>query len=174
MKSSILVKILASVGCAAVPASDLALGAAGVGLAGVSVSFAAVMLVRTGQMPGVNGAEHFAIFSQPASVPYTGNSPDAPFREAAALDYTPIGTVFSKRGGGQADRGVDRYPPAAVLAGFRMRGMFQNEALVQGPSGFLMVKPGTDIEGAGSVTAIEARGRRWVIVTTTGVIEGDD
>jgi hypothetical protein len=36
-----------------------------------------------------------------------------------------------------------------------------------------MVRAGSEIEGAGRVTAIEARGRRWVVVTTTGIIDGD-
>jgi hypothetical protein len=177
MKTSIMLKVLAAVGCASIPAGDLAIGAAGVGLAGASVSFAVVMIVQTGQWPSINGAEHLALFAQPVKVPYAGGTQDGGGRRdlGAGLDYTPIGTVHLKKMTSPEDRAGARPDPASpVLRGFRMRGMFQNEALVQAPSGFIMVKMGTEIEGAGSVTSIEARGRRWVIVTTKGLIESDD
>ncbi|MBX9741222.1 MAG: hypothetical protein K2X62_14175 [Beijerinckiaceae bacterium] len=184
MTRKILPKMLAAIGCAGVPYSDVMLGAAGIGLAGGAGTFALVMIANTGQMPSLNGAEHLKIFAQPVSVPYKGARQDFASREEGSpgLDFTPIGSVRMRPLARPEDRAspeparAQQEPPAPTtppLAGYRMRGIFQSEALVQGPGGFQMVRAGSEIEGAGRVTAIEARGRRWVVVTTTGYIEGD-
>ena len=183
MKSAILQKILTSFGCKSVPASDLALGAAGIGMAGSAAAFAFVMMANTGQAPGVNGGEHLRIFAQPVTIPYTGGKAASVTELAegsgrSGIDYTPIGSVrmraLTRSREGDEERAAAKasVDDGTPISGFRMRGIFQSEALVQGPNGFQMVKAGTDIEGAGRVTAIEARGRRWVVVTTQGYIAG--
>lgn len=182
MTKSILLKSLAVVGLARVPFSDIAVGAAGVGLAGGAATFAVVMMANTGQLPGVNGAEHLSIFTKPVSKPYAGGRPaEFASREEGApgLDFMPIGSVRVRPLGANGPRAAEEAvqtsnePKTPALPGYRMRGIFQSEALVQGPDGFQMVRAGSEIQGAGQVIAIEARGRRWVVVTTTGVIEGD-
>ncbi|MDB5509265.1 MAG: hypothetical protein JWL93_1734 [Hyphomicrobiales bacterium] len=182
MTKLILLKSLAVVGLSRVPFSDIAVGAAGVGLAGGAATFAVVMMANTGQLPGVNGAEHFSIFAQPVSKPYAAGRPaEFASREEGApgLDFTPIGSVRMRPLGTVSPRPIEAAaatqegPKTPSLPGYRMRGIFQSEALVQGPGGFQMVRAGSEIEGAGRVTAIEARGRRWVVVTTTGIIDGD-
>lgn len=169
MASILIAKILGSVGLGSKSASDVALGLAGVGVATLSVGFAATMFARPGQW-GVNGADHLRIFAQPVSVPYTGGRM---VDRDPGVDMTPIGTVRSRSLSTRSEEPREA-KPAPTLPGFSLRGMFQDEAMVQGPKGFQMVKSGSQIEGAGRVIAIEMRGRKMVVVTTGGVIASDD
>ncbi len=146
--------------------ADLALGAVGVGLAGTSAVFAIYMVANSDQGPRINGVESLAIFAQPVSAPYRGNVARVSEPE---FDMTPVGSVRM------------RAPPPAETpvvsksaTGYYIRGYSQGAALVQGPNGFFNVKVGADIDGLGRVTSIEARGRNLVIITTGGMISGDD
>jgi hypothetical protein len=144
--------------------ADLALGAAGVSLAGTSAVFAIYMVATSDQGPRINGAENLALFAQPVSAPYRGGVARI---DEPQFDMMPVGSVRPRVA-----------PPAPVASkiavGYYMRGYSQGAALVQGPDGFFNVKVGAEIEGLGRVTAIEARGRNLVVITTGGMITGDD
>ena len=147
-------------------AADVALGAFGVGLASSSVAFAAFMISTSNQGPRINGVDKLAIFAQPISAPYTGGFVRG--SRGQEFDPMPVGT--------QRARTLARQPAVVekFVTGYRMRGYSQGEALVQGPGGFMNVKVGADIEGLGRVLGIEARGPNLVVVTTGGVISGDN
>lgn len=149
-----------------VRAEDFGLHLAGLALAGGSVAFAAYMVQTSGQGPRINSPEHLAIFAQPVSVPYRG----AIERPRPDFDMTPVGTVRAR----PAATPQPIIPADQVVSGYRMRGFSQGEALVQGPSGFINVKAGSEIEGLGRVIGVEARGRSLVVVTTKGLIVGED
>jgi hypothetical protein len=63
-------------------------------------------------------------------------------------------------------------PPASrqPIPGFVLRDVYQGIALVEGRGGYREVRVGEPIPGAGKVEAIERRGRRWVVVTSQGLI----
>lgn len=151
-------------GIAQKSAGDLALAATGLGLAGTSVAFAAYMVATSDQGPRINSAENLAIFARPAAAPYNMGLARG---RAQEYDMTPVGTVRTRVGATSA-------PPEKAVAAYHMRGYSQGEALVQGPDGFITVKIGEEIAGLGRVTAIEARGRNIVVITTGGMIAGDD
>ena len=143
---------------------DIALGAAGIALAGSSVAFAGYMIATSDQAPRINAADKLAIFAQPVSVPYNMGFPRK--SHAPEYDMTPVGTVRTRTGSAApVEKGVPNY---------HIRGYSQGEALVQGPDGFVNVKVGAEIEGLGRVTAIEVRGRNLVVITTGGLIAGDE
>ncbi len=145
---------------------DLALGAAGFGLAGASLAFAGYMIANSDAGPRINSADRLAIFAQPAAAPYNGGGPR--LSRAPEFDMTPVGTIRARTAG------LPPAPAETIVTSYRMRGYSQGEALVQGPDGFINVKVGSDIRGLGQVIAIEARGRSLVIITTGGTIAGDD
>ncbi len=167
MRTAYWIKILVIMGLAHKPLADVVLGLSGVGLAGASVAFAATMIAQSGQGPRINGAEHLGVFAQPVSVPYTGG--DLRRSLIAQLDMMPVGSVRARRATPEVENRDEK-----IVAGYRMRGLSQGEALVQGPDGFLTLKPGSEIADIGRVLSFEARGRRLVIVTTGGLIVGDD
>lgn len=149
-------------------AADLAMGAVGVGLAGTSAVFAIYMVANSDQGPRINGVENLAIFAQPVTTPYRGGASRVPEPE---FDMTPVGSVRMRQAVAPSS------PPPIVtkiVPGYVMRGYFQGAALVQGPDGFINVKVGAEIEGLGRVIAIEARGRNLVVITTGGIIAGED
>jgi hypothetical protein len=165
MTQLLWLNLVKAAGVAQKTAGDLALGAAGICLAGSSIGFAAYMISTSDQGPRINAADKLGIFAQPVSTPYNGGSG----RSAGGpeFDLTPVSSVRK------------RPPPAPVpaekhVSGYYMRGYSQGEALVQGPDGFIAARVGATIEGVGVVTAIEARGRSLVVVTTAGIIAGDD
>jgi hypothetical protein len=61
-------------------------------------------------------------------------------------------------------------PQAPVPAGFALRGVSRNAALVQTPTGLLQVEMGDDIPGLGLAQALRRDGETWVLVTSGGVI----
>jgi hypothetical protein len=140
-------------------------GLAGIGLAGSSVAFASYMIANSDAGPRINGADQLAIFAKPANNPYNGGGQRA---DRPAFDTMPVGTVRART------TAVSVSPVEKVAAGYYMRGYSQGAALVQGPDGFVTVKVGDLIEGVGRVTAIEGRGRSLFVITTGGVIAGDD
>jgi hypothetical protein len=146
-------------------AVDVALGACGIGLATSSVAFAAFMISTSDQGPRINGVDKLAIFAQPVSTPYTGGLTRGP--RGQEFDVMPVGSLRA--------RTYARQPVVVekFVTGYTMRGYSQGEALVQGPDGFMNVRVGAEIEGLGRVLGIEARGLNLVIVTTGGVISGD-
>jgi hypothetical protein len=65
-------------------------------------------------------------------------------------------------------------PPKQPIPGFVLRDVYQGIALVEGHGGYREVQVGEGIPGAGKVESIERRGRRWVVVTTQGLITQTD
>ena len=61
-------------------------------------------------------------------------------------------------------------PPKQPIPGYVLRDVYQGTALVQGRGGYREVRVGEPIPGAGRVESIERRGRRWVVVTSLGLI----
>jgi hypothetical protein len=61
-------------------------------------------------------------------------------------------------------------PQRQPIPGFVLRDVYQGIALVEGRGGYREVRVGEPIPGAGKVEAIEKRGRRWVVVTSQGLI----
>jgi hypothetical protein len=61
-------------------------------------------------------------------------------------------------------------PPKAPIQGWVLREVYDGIALVEGRGGYREVQVGEAIPGAGKVEAIEKRGRRWVVVTSQGLI----
>jgi hypothetical protein len=60
----------------------------------------------------------------------------------------------------------------APLRGYVLREVFRDGgALVEGREGVIEVFPGVELPGAGRVSGLERRDGRWVVVTSSGVIE---
>jgi hypothetical protein len=58
------------------------------------------------------------------------------------------------------------------IPGFVLRDVYDGVALIEGRGVYREVVVGQAIPGAGKVEAIERRGRRWVVVTSQGLITG--
>ncbi len=129
----------------------------GVALAVGSTAFAARMITDKDYHPEFAGIEHLSIFSKPTRSHTAQLDPDFS-RRGAGVDYTPIGVVNS------ASQGRSK-------TGFALLEASAGAALLRAPSGDkLRVSRGATVEGLGRVTAIERRGERWVVVTSSGAI----
>ena len=93
--------------------------------------------------------------------------------ERQLADPTPIGTsakpVAAKAAPGLPATKPDVSP--AGPSGYLLRGVQDGVALIQSRRGTIEVEQGDIIPGIGRVQAIERRGGRWTVVTTTGVID---
>jgi hypothetical protein len=59
----------------------------------------------------------------------------------------------------------------APLAGWSVRDVYRNAALIQGTKlGMMEVSPGDDIPGLGRIHSIRQQDGRWVVVTSRGII----
>lgn len=63
---------------------------------------------------------------------------------------------------------------AKAIRGYVLREVFRGGALVESRYGMMEVFPGAQLPGAGRVRSVEKRDGRWVVVTTAGLIEGQD
>ncbi len=63
---------------------------------------------------------------------------------------------------------------AKAVRGYVLREVFRGGALVESRYGMMEVFPGAQLPGAGRVRSVEKRDGRWVVVTTAGLIEGQD
>ena len=61
-------------------------------------------------------------------------------------------------------------PPKAPIPGWVLRDVYDGVALVEGRGGYREIQVGEAIPGVGRVESIERRGRRWVVVTSQGLI----
>ena len=59
------------------------------------------------------------------------------------------------------------------IQGWVLRDVYDGIALVEGRGGYREVAVGEAIPGVGKVEAIERHGRRWVVVTSQGVIASE-
>jgi hypothetical protein len=60
------------------------------------------------------------------------------------------------------------------IPGFVLRDVYQGTALIEGRGGYREVQVGDALPGAGRVESIERQGRRWIVVTSQGLIRGID
>jgi len=148
------------------PLGDLAISLSGIALACASATFATVMIAQSGQGGFVKPSEHLAIFSRPLSQPYTG-AKDL----LIPYDPMPVGTVRARPRENDVTASV---PKEKIVSNYKLRRVTKDEALVQGPDGFLNLRAGMSLAHVGEVLAIETRGRRFVIVTSGGLIIEDE
>jgi hypothetical protein len=118
----------------------------------------------------------------PAFDPVDDHSPTDSRPETGRHDDDRIGSIHVRgvdAGGAimQPERQFDAvghegiYPLGEAVPGYVLRYADVDAALVQGPGGIFVVRPGTVIPEAGLVRSIERRAGRWVVVTATGMIE---
>jgi len=81
---------------------------------------------------------------------------------------TPVGTIQPSTSIAVRQAPVGEAP----VRGYVLREVFRDGgALVEGREGLIEVVPGTDLPGVGRVRGLERRDGRWVVVTSSGVIE---
>ena len=61
--------------------------------------------------------------------------------------------------------------PEVPIRGYVLRGVSDGVALVETRFGLREITPGQTLPGAGRVQSIERRGRKWVVITTAGLID---
>lgn len=160
---------------------SLAFAAAGVGLASSATAFAIYMVSDRDRAPALSGTEHLMIFARPSS--YDGSKSQARRSSEtppAALDADdmPVGSIkphdTSSDGHSPDDRiGEGEAPGRERRTEIPARGIFNGKALIEIPIGFALVEPGSTLPGVGRVLMIEARGSKWVVVTTNHVASAD-
>ncbi len=136
---------------------DIALRAIGTALAGVSMTFAGLMLAFGGDEVRVFGIEHLAIFAKPRGPAVLGLPPPPPNREKqAALDMSATGSV--------ADIPPRAAPPARpdIVAA---RG---NDVWLRMDGKILRASPGQVVAGLGQIGAIVHRDGGWVVLDGKG------
>ncbi len=105
----------------------------------------------------------------PALSPRTATTPPAPVPPLRpAADISPLPPETTRVAATPRTANPNRIPPN----GYVLRDVRDGFALVEGRSGLRHVTMGDAIPGAGTVRAIEKRGREWVVVTSIGVIDG--
>ena len=81
---------------------------------------------------------------------------------------TPVGTIHPSTSIAVRQAPVGETP----VRGYVLREVFRDGgALVEGREGLIEVVPGADLPGVGRVRGLERRDGRWVVVTSSGVIE---
>ena len=102
----------------------------------------------------------------PAAVVALAPTPPTPSPRQAALAAKPDPGVSNETTGS-----IER--PRATLRGYWVVEVQDGFAIVDGRDGPRQVAAGDFLPGAGRVLRIERRGRDWVVVTSSGVIAGD-
>ena len=145
----------------------------GIAMATSSAVFAAYMVSRSDEAPGLSISEHFMIFARPSTTRREPFMKFAPPTEVASqevdVDRTPIGSI-SPRPQGNSPEPAPAPKPVKELAGFFVRGAFDGKVLVQSPNGFELVGPGDKIADAGPVLSIKYDKGRWIVLTEAGSI----
>jgi len=159
--------------------TDAALCVMGVLCAVLSVNFA-VSKITAPTAPPIPGAEHLRIFAMPSGgrVPSRPSEP-SPARPEMEFDPVVTGSVRPSTGetptatlGLKTTRSADVAPPQpATLSSYSLQGVFNGKALLQGPSGYLLVSAGEAIPGVGRIQSIQTRGGSWIIQTPLGPLE---
>ena len=88
----------------------------------------------------------------------------------------PVPSKPDASAAGKESSVVPMTPPGAAktdipIRGYVLRGVADGMALVVGRFGLREVGPGQTIPGAGRVQSIAKRGRKWVVITTAGLID---
>ena len=104
--------------------------------------------------------------------------------ERTAVDRTPTGSTKIERAAAPRPNESPRLDakaaeserknvrPKSSIGGYVLRDVYRGMALVERRDGLIEeIAQGDLLPGAGRVTAIERRGRDWIVVTTQGVID---
>lgn len=89
--------------------------------------------------------------------------------DRAAANGAPATTTMSRSGADGAAKPEGAAAPH--IKGYVLRDVFRGGALVESRAGLMEVFPGAVLPGAGRVRGVERRDGRWVLVTSSGVIE---
>jgi hypothetical protein len=121
--------------------------------------------------------------SKPESTPRTGGSNTGDVSAGAPAQVSNLNERFDR-----IERRIDSLmvkettgsvPPAplpraashAPLAGWLVRDVYRNAALIQGAKlGMMEVSPGDNIPGLGRIHSIRQQDGRWVVITSRGII----
>ncbi len=103
---------------------------------------------------------------RPPAVVAAPPTPPAPSPRQAALAAKPEPTLSNETTGS-----IEK--PRAPLRGYWLVEAQEGFAIVDGRDGPQQVVPGDVLPGAGRVLRIERRGHDWVVVTSAGIIAGD-
>jgi hypothetical protein len=96
---------------------------------------------------------------QPLPTPPAGNAG----KESSVVPMSPPA--------GAAQASVQR--PEIPVRGYVLRAVEDGVALVETRFGLREIQPGQTLPGAGRVQSIERRGRKWVVVTSEGIIDSE-
>jgi hypothetical protein len=154
------------------------LGALGVALAVASSFFAYKMVARGERDPAW---APFSPYIATVVTPWKKGFAPA-FTETRGADPIVTGSIRPSTQGRPAEKaGFDPNAipgtglPESYLAvppgEYVVRAVVHGVALVQSSKGYLSVRPGELLPGAGRVQAIEMRGDHWFVVTSKGVID---
>jgi hypothetical protein len=104
---------------------------------------------------------------KPDPMPVGSITPQAPARPAAIASSAPPATAQPAK---PAEAAAPQPRPKSPIPGYVLRDVYAGVALIEGGGVYREVMVGQAIPGAGKVEAIERHGRRWVVVTSQGVI----
>jgi hypothetical protein len=154
--------------------SDVGLGTAGAGMALASAAFAFVMIKDDIRNPTFNGAEYLLLFTRPLHPPGLPGPQVASGPSDRNIDYSATGSIKAL----PPPAVKDADPPVAIpfgpqlpLKDYVLHSVRGGIATVSGPTGHFIVESGSFMPNGDQVLSIDRRGGRWVIVTSSGIIE---
>jgi hypothetical protein len=104
---------------------------------------------------------------KPDSMPVGSITPQPPARPVAIASSSPPAAAQPAK---PAEVTAPQPRPKSPIPGYVLRDVYGGVALIEGGGIYREVMVGQAIPGAGKVEAIERHGRRWVVVTSQGVI----
>jgi len=109
---------------------------------------------------------------KPDPMPVGSITPQPPARPAAIASSAPPATAqpATTQPAKLAEAAGPQPRPKSPIPGYVLRDVYAGVALIEGGGVYREVMVGQAIPGAGKVEAIERHGRRWVVVTSQGVI----
>ncbi len=148
---------------------DGGLAAAGVGAAIASAAFALVMLQADIKTPTFGGAEYLELFTRPLKT--LDNRQVAARPSNRDIDMMPTASIASGKTA-PADAAIaeeDRLHTS--VKDYKLQMVRGGVAIIDGPTGRFSVESGTLMPNGDHVLSIDRRSGRWVVVTTSGIIE---
>ncbi len=151
--------------------SDFGLGAVGAGLALASATFAVVMISSNIKEPGGAGREYFLLFTRPLHSP--GKAGPQIAAGSRDIDYTITGALGPlPRTSKNADPPVATpRGPKLPLKDYALLSVRGGVVAISGPTGHFVVESGSLMPNGDQVLSIDRRGGRWVVITSSGIIE---
>jgi hypothetical protein len=111
---------------------------------------------------------------RPDQMPVGSIAPQPPMRPVVQLPPQPAGVLSqAKVAQAQVAEANAQSPQKPPIQGWILRDVYDGIALVEGRGGYREVSVGEAIPGVGRVEAIERHGKRWVVVTSQGVIASE-